>query len=79
MVRGLIRALWPKRLPKGRRPGNVLYRIIDGLLGRLVLAKLIASALGLAPSAVRLSAGAAGRTKALLIDDAEVRRRLGAP
>ena len=46
------------------------------------LAKLIASALDLAPSAVRLASGASGRTKTLQIDgadDAEVRRRLGAP
>ena len=46
------------------------------------LERLIADALGLAPSAVKLSAGAGARIKTLTIEggvEAEVRRRLGAP
>ena len=46
------------------------------------LVRLVAKALGCAPSAVRIASGAGARTKLLEIeglDEAEVRARLGQP
>ncbi len=54
---------------------------VDGR-ANAALERLIAKALGVAPSAVRLAAGAGGRVKTLAIegvDEALIRARLGGP